>query len=262
MAEPEAPKKDGDDEAKELTVVDGPLEHKLSNLQHNARFLMDESWYAHLKQEFPRPYFRSLVGFLASEEAKKKTIYPAPENVFATLRDCPFSSLKVVILGQDPYHGPHQAHGLSFSVMAGVATPPSLANIYKEAISDVKIKKPSHGCLTGWSKQGVLMLNAVLTVRRGEPNSHKNKGWEKFTDAVIERINNKTSNVVFLLWGRPAQLKGVLINKSKHLVLTSSHPSPLGATKTNEPFIGSKCFSKANEYLKKHGKDPIDWNDL
>lgn len=243
-------------------VVDGPLEHQLKNLQHNARFLMHASWFQQLESEFSRPYFRSLVAFLTAEEAKKKTIYPAPENVFGTLRDCPFTSLKVVILGQDPYHGPNQAHGLSFSVLSGIAPPPSLGNIYKEAISDVKITRPHHGCLTGWSKQGVLMLNTVLTVRRGEPNSHKNQGWEKLTDAIIARIDKNASNVVFLLWGKPAQVKGTLINKSKHLVLTSSHPSPLGATKTNEPFIGSKCFSKTNAYLKQHNKDPIDWNAL
>jgi uracil-DNA glycosylase len=263
----------------------GPLEHKLKNLQHNARFLMHESWYSQLESEFARPYFKSLVTFLSGEEAKyvvstydlpedkfhgltdllldrKKTIYPTPANVFAALRDCAFDSLKVVIIGQDPYHGPNQAHGLSFSVLPGVQTPPSLVNIYKEAMSDVKLQKPNHGCLSAWSQQGVLMLNAVLTVRRGEPNSHKNQGWEKLTDAIIDRVNKNTSNVVFLLWGRPAQLKGARIDKTKHLVITSSHPSPLGATKTNEPFIGSKCFSKTNAYLQKNGKDPIDWHAL
>lgn len=192
----------------------------------------------------------------------KKTIYPPPQDVFSALRDSSFSSLKVVIIGQDPYHGPNQAHGLSFSVRQGVLPPPSLKNIFKEAMDDVKISKPTHGCLSSWSQQGVLLLNAVLTVRKGEPNSHKKQGWEALTDAIIQRVNMHSSNVVFLLWGKPAQEKGALVNTSKHLVLKSSHPSPLGATKTNEPFIGSKCFSKANAYLVSHGKDPINWNVL
>ncbi|KAF1327370.1 Uracil-dna glycosylase, partial [Globisporangium splendens] len=192
----------------------------------------------------------------------KKIIYPPPQDVFSALRDCSFTSLKVVILGQDPYHGPEQAHGLSFSVRRGIPLPPSLRNIYKEAMSDVKISKPTHGCLSSWSQQGVLLLNTVLTVRKAEPNSHKKQGWETLTDAIIQRINNNTSNVVFLLWGKPAQEKGAIINTKKHLVVKSSHPSPLGATKTNAPFIGSKCFSKANKYLIAHGKDPIDWNVL
>ncbi|KAJ0399446.1 hypothetical protein ATCC90586_003791 [Pythium insidiosum] len=211
-----------------------PKPHKFSNLLHNVQFLLDETWHAQLEDEFKRPYFKSLVSFLTTEENKKKTLYPSPENVFAALRDCTFDSLKVVILGQDPYHGPNQAHGLSFSVLPGIQPPPSLMNIYKEAMSDVGISKPTHGCLSCWSKQGVLMLNTVLTVRRGEPNSHKGQGWEKLTDAIITRINKNAENVVFLLW----------------------------ATKTNEPFIGSKCFSRANAYLVKHGKDPIDWRVL
>lgn len=192
----------------------------------------------------------------------KKIIYPPPQDVFSSLRDCSFSSLKVVILGQDPYHGPNQAHGLSFSVRHGILPPPSLKNIFKEAMSDVKISKPDHGCLSSWSQQGVLLLNTVLTVRKGEPNSHKKQGWENLTDAIIQRINSNASNVVFLLWGKPAQEKGAIINTKNHLVIKSSHPSPLGATKTNAPFIGSKCFSKANAYLVSHGKDPINWNVL
>ncbi|GLD98988.1 hypothetical protein PINS_up007706 [Pythium insidiosum] len=246
----------------EKELVKEPLPHKFSNLHHNVPILMHESWHAQLADEFKRPYFKSLVQFLTTEENKKKTLYPSPENVFAALRDCAFDSLKVVILGQDPYHGPNQAHGLSFSVLPGIQPPPSLVNIYKEAMSDVGISKPTHGCLSCWSKQGVLMLNTVLTVRRGEPNSHKGQGWEKLTDAVIMRINKHAENVVFLLWGKPAQTKGAIINSSKHLIIKSSHPSPLGATKTNEPFIGSKCFSRANAYLEKHGKDPIDWRVL
>ncbi|TMW67285.1 hypothetical protein Poli38472_012401 [Pythium oligandrum] len=249
--------KEGDDDDKETEKI---VEHKFKNLHENVQVLMHATWYEQLEREFKHPQFKSLVKFLEGEESRKRTIYPAPENVFAALRDCAFSSLKVVILGQDPYHGPSQAHGLSFSVLQGVPPPPSLANIFKEAIADVQIKRPGHGCLSCWSKQGVLMLNTVLTVRRGEPNSHKNQGWERITDAIIDRINKNSTNVVFLLWGKPAQTKGALINQSKHLVIKSSHPSPLGATKTKEPFIGSKCFSKANEYLVKHGKDPIDWN--
>lgn len=200
-----------------------------------------------------------LTRLITSTQRSKKTIYPPPQDVFSALRDCAFSSLKVVILGQDPYHGPNQAHGLSFSVRHGVPPPPSLKNIYKEAIADVKIGRPSHGCLSCWSQQGVLLLNTVLTVRKGEPNSHKKQGWEALTDAIIQRINAHAEHVVFLLWGKPAQEKGALVNRTKHLVITSSHPSPLGATKTSEPFIGSKCFSRANAYLVKHGKDPIDW---
>uniref|UniRef100_K3X359 Uracil-DNA glycosylase n=1 Tax=Globisporangium ultimum (strain ATCC 200006 / CBS 805.95 / DAOM BR144) TaxID=431595 RepID=K3X359_GLOUD len=245
---------DGDDVA--------PLTHSFQNLRRNVKVLMHPSWYEQLENEFTRPYFVSLTSFLTKEANSKKTIYPPPQDVFSALRDCSFSSLKVVILGQDPYHGPEQAHGLSFSVRRGIPPPPSLKNIYKEAMSDVKISKPTHGCLSSWSQQGVLLLNTVLTVRKGEPNSHKKQGWETLTDAIIQRINNNTSNVVFLLWGKPAQEKGAIINTKKHLVVKSSHPSPLGATKTNAPFIGSKCFSKANEYLIAHGKDPIDWNVL
>lgn len=275
---------------------DSPLTHSFQNLRRNVKVLMHASWYEQLEKEFARPYFTALTKFLEKEANRcvcvcallkwhvsqfpsllscarpyrylryflcsKKTIYPPPQDVFSSLRDCSFSSLKVVILGQDPYHGPEQAHGLSFSVRRGIPPPPSLKNIYKEAMSDVKISKPVHGCLSSWSQQGVLLLNTVLTVRKGEPNSHKKQGWETLTDAIIQRINANTSNVVFLLWGKPAQEKGAIINTKKHLVIRSSHPSPLGATKTNAPFIGSKCFSKTNEYLVAHGKDPIDWNVL
>ncbi|RLN67117.1 hypothetical protein BBJ28_00004789 [Nothophytophthora sp. Chile5] len=171
------------------------------------RSLMHRSWFDVLEKEFSRGSFRSLSRFLAAEEARKMTIYPPPSDVFAALRDCAFSELKVVILGQDPYHGPQQAHGLSFSVRHGVPPPPSLKNIFKEAMSDVGIARPSHGCLSDWSRQGVLLLNTVLTVRRGEANSHKKRGWEQFTDAVIAKINAKASNVVFLLWDDPHRRK-------------------------------------------------------
>ncbi|KAG1686236.1 hypothetical protein DVH05_007046 [Phytophthora capsici] len=222
--------------------------------------LMHQSWFDLLQKEFTRGSFQTLTRFLEGEEGRKKTIYPPPADVFAALRDCAFSDLKVVILGQDPYHGPQQAHGLSFSVRHGVPPPPSLKNIFKEAMNDVDIARPAHGCLSCWSRQGVLLLNTVLTVRRGEPNSHKRRGWEQLTDAIISKVNKDASNVVFLLWGKPAQEKGALIDTKRHLVVRSSHPSPLGATKTNAPFLGSKCFSRANSYLKQHGKEPIDWN--
>jgi uracil-DNA glycosylase len=224
------------------------------------RSLMHQSWFDLLQKEFSRGSFQSLTQFLDGEEGRKKTVYPPPADVFAALRDCAFPDIKVVILGQDPYHGPQQAHGLSFSVRHGVPPPPSLKNIFKEAINDVGITRPTHGCLSGWSRQGVLLLNTVLTVRRGEANSHKKRGWEQFTDAVISKVSNDASNVVFLLWGRPAQEKGALIDSTRHLVVRSSHPSPLGATKTKAPFLGSKCFSRANSYLKEHGKEPIDWS--
>ncbi|CAI5730683.1 unnamed protein product [Hyaloperonospora brassicae] len=224
------------------------------------RSLMHESWYTLLQKDLVRGSFQALTRFLQGEEERKRVLYPSPANVFAALRDCAFSGVKVVILGQDPYHGPQQAHGLSFSVRHGVPPPPSLKNIFKEAMSDVGIARPSHGCLSCWSRQGVLLLNTVLTVRQGKPNSHKKRGWEQFTDAVISKVSKDASNVVFLLWGKPAQEKGLLIDSNRHLVVRSSHPSPLGATKTNAPFLGSKCFSRANSYLEKHGKDPIDWS--
>ncbi|CAI5719450.1 unnamed protein product [Peronospora destructor] len=224
------------------------------------RLLMHQSWFELLQKDFARGSFQALTKFLEGEEDRKKTLYPPPADVFAAMRDCTFFNLKVVILGQDPYHGPQQAHGLSFSVGHGIPPPPSLKNIFKEAMSDVGISSPLHGCLSCWSRQGVLLLNTVLTVRRGEPNSHKKRGWEQFTDAIISKVSKGASNVVFLLWGKPAQEKGSLIDSKRHLVVCTSHPSPLGATKTNAPFLGSKCFSRANSYLKKHGKEPIDWS--
>ncbi|KAI9989058.1 hypothetical protein PInf_022784 [Phytophthora infestans] len=235
---------------------------RFSELQKMMRLrsLMHQSWFDLLQNEFARGSFQTLTRFLEGEEGRKKTVYPPPTDVFAALRDCAFSNLKVVILGQDPYHGPQQAHGLSFSVRHGVPPPPSLKNIFKEVMCDTGIERPTHGCLSCWSRQGVLLLNTVLTVRRGEPNSHKKRGWEQLTDAVISKVNKDASNVVFLLWGKPAQEKGALIDSRRHLVVCSSHPSPLGATKTNAPFLGSKCFSRANSYLKEHGKEPIDWS--
>ncbi|KAI9915361.1 hypothetical protein PsorP6_007362 [Peronosclerospora sorghi] len=229
--------------------------HRMATL----RSMMHASWFDLLHQDLAHGSFQALTRFLAAEESRKQTLYPPPADVFAALRDCAFSDLKVVILGQDPYHAPRQAHGLSFSVRPGVPPPPSLKNIFKEARQDVGIPRPSHGCLSSWSQQGVLLLNTVLTVRRGEPHSHKKRGWERFTDAIISKASTNASNVVFLLWGKPAQEKELLIDAKRHLVVRSSHPSPLGATKTNAPFLGSKCFSRANHYLEEHGKEPIDW---
>ncbi|OQS07442.1 uracil-DNA glycosylase [Thraustotheca clavata] len=224
-----------------------------------AHLLTEPKWREVLAQEFKKSYFKNLDTFLVQEQKKKAKIYPPKDEIFTALNLCPFDKVKVVILGQDPYHGPGQAHGLCFSVQKPVPPPPSLRNIYKEAMSDVKIPKPSHGCLLSWCHQGVLMLNTVLTVRAAEPNSHKKQGWENFTDVIIRKISQDSEGVVFLLWGKPAQEKIPLIDRSKHKIFTSSHPSPLGATKTAEPFIGSRCFSKTNEYLVQQGKEPIDW---
>ncbi|KAF0695556.1 Aste57867_13596 [Aphanomyces stellatus] len=224
-----------------------------------AMLLTEPKWKELLAPEFKKNYFKQLEAFLVREQKKKATIFPPKAEIFAALNLCPFEKIKVVIIGQDPYHGPGQAHGLCFSVRHGVPPPPSLKNIYKEACADVGIVKPTHGSLLAWCDQGVLMLNTVLTVRASEANSHKKQGWETFTDAVIRLVSDQAEGVVFLLWGKPAQEKSTLISRSKHCILTSSHPSPLGATKTAEPFIGSKCFSKANAYLVQHGKDAIEW---
>lgn len=218
-ATPKKHKRDADAAgAKEATDAgpSGPLTFKYSNLLLTLDKMMHPSWYDVLEAEFSRSYFKNLAAFLKREEGKK-TIYPPPQDVFAALRDCAFSDLKVVILGQDPYHGPEQAHGLSFSVRRGVMPPPSLKNIYKEAMADVAITRPTHGCLSCWSQQGVLLLNTVLTVRRGEPNSHKKQGWEQLTDAIIRAINRDASNVVFLLWGKPAQVR-------QHIFLIALNP--------------------------------------
>lgn len=221
----------------------------------------EPGWNNILQPETSKPYFCSLMNFLQAEGKGIKTIFPPREDWFHAFGSCPYEKTRVVIIGQDPYHQPGQAHGLCFSVRRGVQIPPSLRNIYQEAQTDVKIKKPSHGCLDSWSEQGVLLLNTVMTVRHNEPNSHQGKGWEKFTDVVIKSLSAEKKHLVFLLWGKPAQTKGEVIQqRGNHLIITSSHPSPLGATKTSQPFIGSKCFSRANEYLVKHNLEPIDWN--
>lgn len=216
--------------------------------------LIHNSWDEKLKIEFEKPYMSELQAFL-SKERTSETIYPKEAEVFNALKLTPFENVKVVILGQDPYHGPNQAHGLSFSVNYGVKTPPSLANIYKELKTDIDFTIPSHGNLTSWATQGVLLLNATLTVRAGQPGSHQKKGWETFTDAVIKLISDKKEHCVFLLWGNFAKSKSNLIDLEKHLVLTAAHPSPLAGG----AFYGSKHFSKTNEYLISKQIEPIRW---
>lgn len=216
---------------------------------------IEAGWKNVLKEEFEKPYFETLKSFLV-EEKKHHTVYPSGANIFSAFNTTPFDAVKVVILGQDPYHGSGQAHGLSFSVLEGVPHPPSLQNIFKELKSDMGYDIPKHGTLTSWAKEGVFLLNTVLTVRASEPLSHRNQGWENFTDAVIRAISTYKENVVFILWGAPAGAKASLIDSKKHLVLRAPHPSPLSSYRG---FFGSKPFSKTNEYLIKHGKTPIKW---
>ncbi|XP_051545972.1 uracil-DNA glycosylase-like [Myxocyprinus asiaticus] len=218
-----------------------------------------ESWRSALNTEFGKAYFKSLMAFDA-EERQKHTIYPPPHQVFTWTQMCDIKDVKVVILGQDPYHGPNQAHGLCFSVQRPVPPPPSLVNMFKELSSDIEgFEQPGHGDLTGWAKQGVLLLNAVLTVRAHQANSHKDKGWEIFTDAVVCWLSTNLQGLVFLLWGSYAQKKGAAINKKRHHVLHAVHPSPLSA---HRGFFGCKHFSKTNELLRNAGKQPIDWKAL
>jgi uracil-DNA glycosylase len=217
---------------------------------------LNDHWKSILKQELVSPYFSKLTDYIISEQ-KKYTIYPAPEKVFEALNQCSFDRVKVVILGQDPYHNPGEAEGLSFSVPKGIKIPPSLRNIYKELHEDLKIEIPSHGHLTEWAKQGVLLLNATLTVRAHQPGTHQKQGWEKMTDAIISKIAEEKSNCVFFLWGAYAQKKESLIDHKKHLLLKSAHPSPLSAYRG---FFGGKHFSQCNEYLIKHNHAPINWS--
>lgn len=215
-------------------------------------------WDIMLQDEFDRPYFKRLENFLTEERARYE-IYPPQEDVFDALRYSSFQDTKVVILGQDPYHEPGQAHGLCFSVNKGVTIPPSLVNIYKEIENDLGIKMPGHGYLADWAKQGVLLLNTVLTVRRGQANSHKGKGWEIFTDRVVEILNQRQKPMVFILWGANAKSKTELITNKEHMVITGAHPSPLSAWKG---FFGGRYFSKANRYLEITGQEPVDWGIL
>ncbi|RLA42461.1 MAG: uracil-DNA glycosylase [Gammaproteobacteria bacterium] len=214
------------------------------------------SWLKVLGEEFDKPYMTALRAFLVAEKEQGKVIYPTSANWFTAFDKTPFDEVKVVILGQDPYHGANQAHGLCFSVLPGVATPPSLVNIYKELDSDLGIPPAAHGCLNHWAEQGVLLLNATLTVVGGQAGSHQNQGWETFTDRAIEVLNEQRQGLVFILWGSYAQKKGSMINRDKHCVIRSPHPSPLSAYRG---FFGSKPFSKANDYLQSKGSEPIDW---
>ncbi len=214
------------------------------------------SWLHRLQKEFESPYFKKLKRFLKIE-SDTFTIYPKEDQIYNAFNQTPFDDVKVVIIGQDPYHGENQAHGLSFSVQKRVKLPPSLKNIYKEIESDLGITPPQSGDLTAWTKQGVLLLNATLTVRAQSPGSHQKKGWEKFTDAVIRKLSDEKENLVFILWGKYAQDKGVIIDSNKHFVIKSAHPSPFAARKG---FFGSKPFSKTNEFLKSKNIIPIDWS--
>lgn len=216
---------------------------------------IEESWKLILKDEFEAQYFSDLSDFIR-EEKKQSTVYPPGPLIFSAFNHTPFNRVKVVILGQDPYHGPGQAHGLCFSVPDGVPHPPSLLNIFKEIKSDLGIPVPAHNNLTQWADQGVLLINAILTVRANTPASHQNKGWEKFTDAVIRNLSEKRKNLVFLLWGNYAQAKENLIDSSRHFILKAAHPSPLSASRG---FFGCKHFSKTNEILAGLGLNEIDW---
>jgi len=217
---------------------------------------IEPSWKEELKHEFSKSYFPQITTFLRTEKMAGKTIYPPGSLIFNAFNTTPFNKVKVVLLGQDPYHGPGQAHGLSFSVQDGVRPPPSLVNIFKELHSDIGVPIPAHGNLTHWAQQGVLLLNASLTVRANEPMSHAKIGWADFTDAVIKKVSDDKKNVVFLLWGKFAQEKQVLIDETKHLVLKAAHPSPYSAT---AGFFGCRHFSKTNAYLGQNNIDPIDW---
>ena len=212
-------------------------------------------WNPVLRTELEQPYWAELQAFVEDERAHHQ-VFPARDQVFAALHLTPYAEVKVVILGQDPYHGPGQAHGLCFSVQPGVALPPSLRNIFVELRDDLGIEPPRHGCLDAWSRQGVLLLNTTLTVRRGQAASHQGKGWETFTDRVIRAVSDKTETVVFILWGASARRKAALIDRSRHVIIESAHPSPLSA---RNGFFGSRPFSRANEALVAAGSEPVDW---
>lgn len=217
---------------------------------------LEESWKKRLASEFDTDRMKKLKAFLVSEIKKGKRIYPRPEEWFAALNLTPFSKVRVVIVGQDPYHGPGQAHGLCFSVRPGVPFPPSLRNIFQELQADVGATPPKDGTLTKWAEQGVLLLNAVLTVEEGKAASHQGKGWEEFTDRIIHLVNEEKDHVVFVLWGSYAQKKAAFVDRKRHFVIESPHPSPLSS---HRGFFGSKPFSKINGYLKRQGLKPIDW---
>ncbi|SFN01372.1 uracil-DNA glycosylase [Dokdonella immobilis] len=222
-----------------------------------SRIRLEPSWRQRVGAMLETPRMRQLATFLRTEKAAGKTIYPPGPRIFAALDTTPFDAVKVVILGQDPYHGPGQAHGLCFSVGSGVAVPPSLQNIFKEISRDLGLPRPRHGDLTAWARQGVLLLNAVLTVERGQPGSHQGRGWEEFTDSCIAALDREREGLVFLLWGSHAQAKGRLIDARRHRVLKAPHPSPLSA---HRGFLGCGHFSETNRYLQEHGQTPIDWS--
>ena len=217
---------------------------------------MPEYWESFLEKERKEEYFKKITQFINTEYSKG-IVYPKKEEIFAALRATPFEKTKIVIIGQDPYHGENQAHGLAFSVQPGTKIPPSLINIFKELSTDLEIPVSKTGNLIPWAEQGVLLLNTVLTVRAGEANSHKNKGWEEFTDKVITKLNSSDNPIVFILWGKPAQEKAKLLNNQKHLILKAAHPSPLSAFRG---FFGCKHFSKANTYLRNTNLQEINWN--
>ncbi len=225
------------------------------NFQTMSNVKIEASWKEALANEFDQPYFQKLTAFLKSEKTNGKVIYPPGSLIFNAFNCTPFKEVKVVILGQDPYHNPGEAMGLSFSVPKGVRVPPSLKNIYKELYSDLKISPPQHGDLSQWSAQGVFLLNAMLTVEHKKAGSHQKSGWQEFTAAVIKKLSDEREGLVFMLWGNFAKSKGELIDKTKHLVLEAAHPSPLA----RGAYFDSKHFSKANEYFKKNGQKPIDW---
>ena len=217
---------------------------------------LEPSWKARLAEEFEQPYMLDLRRFLIERKKSGAVVYPPGNQIFNAMNSTPFNSVKVVILGQDPYHGPGQAHGLCFSVMDGVAVPPSLINIYKEMEQDLGIRPPASGNLQHWAKQGVLLLNAVLTVEQGRAGAHQGKGWEHFTDRIVSELNAGRDDLVFMLWGSYAMKKGSQIDRDRHLVLTAPHPSPLSA---HRGFFGCRHFSKADAWLQQHGQQPINW---
>ena len=219
---------------------------------------LESSWRNQLEGEFSQPYMVALREFLLQRKRSGAVIYPPGKLIFNALDSTPFEQVRVVIIGQDPYHGPGQAHGLCFSVPQGVTPPPSLANIYRELAEDIGGFVPTHGNLQAWADQGVLLLNAVLTVERGQANAHQGKGWERFTDRIVDQLNRHGEHLVFMLWGSYAQKKGAAIDRNRHLVLAAPHPSPLSA---HRGFFGCRHFSKANAWLTSHGRRPIDWSE-
>ena len=218
---------------------------------------IEASWELRLRNELASTNMAAIKRFLQQEIASGKQVYPAPQEIFAAFNMTPFNKVKVVILGQDPYHGANQAHGLSFSIRHGITPPPSLQNIFKEIVGNLDLPHPKHGNLEAWAQQGVLLLNSCLTVEDGKAGAHAGKGWERFTDAAITKLNTEHKHLVFILWGRKAQLKGVKIDPQRHLIISSAHPSPLSAYKG---FFGSRPFSRANNYLTNHNIMPIDWS--